>query len=424
MSPGEPLGSWIVTVGDELLAGRRLDTNSAWIGRALGGLGIPVLGRTTVGDEDEAIRESTAAALAAARLVVVTGGLGPTEDDRTRAAVAALLGRRLSEDAQVLARLMERFRARGYDALPPANLSQALVPEGGRVLDNPAGTAPGLALDTEGGGLVILLPGPPREVQAVFTKVVGEIQGRFGADLRPVYTRMLHTTGISESVLGPRVGTALPPPRDVELSFLPHLVGVSVGLMVSDTHEPAEAAARLDRAQARLEAVLGRHVFEVDGEGDLAAVVQARLEERGATVATAESCTGGLLAMRLTERSGASRTFVGGVVAYADEVKREVLGVSGTTLQECGAVSEEVASELAAGVRRSTGADFGIGITGVAGPTGGSDEKPVGTVCYAISSSEGQVARTVALAGDRQAVRARAAQMALATLLGLLEEGA
>lgn len=418
------VGTALVTVGEELLLGRTVDTNAAWLGMRLADLGAPVALGVRVGDEASAIAEAVRLGLDSHRLVVLTGGLGPTDDDRTRPAVADFLAMPLVLDGDLERALERRFRAMGFGALPETNRRQCMVPRGARVLPNPAGTAPGLAMDTPGGGLVILLPGPPRELRAVFPAAAEEIRNRLGDSLRPVHTRTLHTTGIAESILAPRVEEILGTHREVEAAFLPDLTGVDVRLTVHGVARADEAEARLDRAEAALAEVLAPYRFLAPNTGDLVEAVSQALVGRGWTLAVAESCTGGLLAQRLTSLPGASRLFVGGVVAYADRTKVGALGVSEELLRVHGAVSGPVAQSLARGAARTFGAQCGVGITGIAGPDGGTDDKPVGTVWYAATVPGGERVVERRFPGDRDAVRQRAVQAALALLHHLLQEKA
>lgn len=409
----------VVTVGDELLLGRTVDTNAAWLGVRLSELGFQVVRRSTVGDDDGEIGRAVAAALDDADLVVVTGGLGPTADDRTRAAVADLLDVPLELDRPLLDALRERFRSAGITPFPPSNESQAMVPRGARVLANPRGTAPGLALERDG-AWVVLLPGVPGEMKGIWEDELRPwLAGLFEGRLRPVWHRTLHTTGIPESSLAEAVERLLPPDRGpVSVAYLPGLRGVD--LRFSARGDRAEAETWFDRLEAPLEDYLGGHRFHA-GEGDLVEALAAALEARGLTLATAESCTGGLVAKRLTDRAGASGWFVGGVVAYAAAVKVRELGLERALLEREGAVSEGVARAMAEGVARRMGTDAGLGITGVAGPGGGTEAKPVGLVWYAAHVGGRTRARHRRFPGDREAVRERSGQAALALLLGMLE---
>jgi len=412
----------IVTVGDELLLGETVDTNAAWLGRELARWGLPVVRRYTVGDDHRAIAEALDAALEAAELVIVTGGLGPTPDDVTKEVVAERLGRALRLDLELLARLEERFRSRGYERLPPTNRSQAEVPEGALVLANPQGTAPGLVLDA-GPATVVLVPGVPREMQAIFR---GELQAvlreRFGLRAAPVHMRLIHTTGVPESLLSELVTDHLP--RDmgpVSLAFLPDLRGVDLRLTARGVDE-AGARAAFDRIEEALAPVLNECRFDAES-GDLAETVSHLLFSSGRRLAVAESCTGGLIAERMTARAGASAVFRGGVVAYDDSVKQSLAGVRQADLEREGAVSEVVARQLAMGIAERLETEAGLGVTGIAGPGGGTPDKPVGTVWIAAALDGVVEARLLRLAGDRQAIRERAAQEALSLLHGLLVRG-
>ena len=409
----------MVTVGDELLTGDTVDSNAARVGRALGELGAPVVRRETVGDDVAAIRAAVGRALGEADLVVATGGLGPTPDDLTREAVAALFGVQLELDPDLAAVLEARFRAAGYPHLPERNLVQAMVPAGARVLPNGRGTAPGLALE-RAGHWVVLLPGIPRELEGMLAGPVrGFVLDVFGARLRPPARRVIRTTGIAESRLAERVEALLPAERGpVRLAYLPSLRGVDLHFTVPGGVAPDDARAWLDR----MESLLGDLApYRYPGE-DLVAAVADALESSDRTLAVAESCTGGLLAKRLTDRPGSSCWFLGGVVAYSDAVKKEHLGVAADVLARFGAVSEEVALAMASGAARVLGAGVGIAITGIAGPAGGTAEKPVGTVWCAVSVGERSVVEKRTIPGDREAVRERAAQAALHLCYRTLQE--
>jgi len=415
-----PLRAALVTVGDELLLGQTVDTNAAWLGRELAALGIPVVRRFTVGDVAADIRNAVDGASTTADVVLVSGGLGPTPDDLTRDAVAELMGLDLLDDPEVLESIRARFRERGVEDLPEPNRRVAQVPRGAAKLSNPFGTAPGLALE-HGGALVVLLPGVPRELKGIFAGDLGRLlRSRFADRLVPVHLRVIRTTGIPESLLSQRIYERLPAGTDpVGLAFLPDLRGVDLRLTAADM-PAAEAFDRFDAIEAALEDVLDPWRFDAPS-GDLAEAVSSALRGSGRRLSVAESCTGGLVAKRLTDLAGASDVLVGGVVAYANEVKVGALGVSPGTLAVEGAVSGVVASEMALGVARSLGTEVGIGVTGIAGPTGGSDEKPVGTVWYAVALDGRAVARGERFPGDREAVRERAAQAALFLLLRVLD---
>jgi nicotinamide-nucleotide amidase len=410
----------LVSVGDELLSGRTVDTNGAWLGRELARLGVPVARRYTVGDAAAEIQEAVAGAAACAELVIVTGGLGPTPDDVTRDAVAALTARPLREDAEVLARIQELFRERGGSGMAAPNRRVAQVPDGATKLANERGTAPGLAME-HGASVVVLLPGVPREMRGIFRgPLTALLEARFEGRLRPVHVRLLHTTGIPESRLAEEVARCLPDGTGpVDMAFLPDLRGVDLRLSASDmTGE--EADRRFEAIEKALQGVLEPWRYDAPG-GDLAEAVSTALRASQATLAVAESCTGGLIGKRLTDLPGASDVFPGGVIAYSNDVKVRVLGVAGDVLAAEGAVAGPVAARMAREAARRCGAEAGIGVTGVAGPGGGSAVKPVGTVWYA-AFLRGRVATRAAwFAGDREAIREQAAQAALFLLLRLLD---
>lgn len=413
--------SFVVSVGDELLLGETVNTNAAWLGRRLAQLGIPVLARTTVGDEFREIGDAIEHALEVAELIVVTGGLGPTPDDRTKEAVAELLDRPLETREDLLADLERRFREAGYDELPPANRSQAEVPAGAECIPNPHGSAPGLVLAVDD-RRVVLLPGVPREMKGIFERGMADLLRRtFGERRRPTVHRTIHTTGIAESVLTSRVQEALPADTGpVQVAFLPRVTGVGIRLTAREVDDPEAANRWLDRIERELEPVVAGYRY-ASPRGDLVDALAHALEASGRMLATAESCTGGLLAQRLTARSGSSVYFAGGVVSYANESKIRDLGVPPDLLEEHGAVSGEVAEAMVRGVVARFDAEAGISITGIAGPTGGTEEKPVGTVWYAVSVDGVTEVRCTRFPGDRRDVRERSAQAALHLLFRSLD---
>lgn len=409
----------IVAIGDELLLGDSIDTNGPWLGRRLSGMGITVPRRTVVGDEESAIHDAVAAALERAGTVICSGGLGPTPDDRTRAAVARLYERDFELDETWLEAIRQRFLARGL-AMPEVNRRQAEVPRGAVLLPNPNGTAPGLAIDDARLGLTFLLPGPPRELQALFdAEVAPLLAARTDPERGPVLRRFLRTTGLAESQVAERVADLAAGLAPLTLAFLP--VGIGIDLRLTSWGElSADLAGRaLDTAQAALAERLGAAVYG-EGDADLAAVVGRALAERGLTVATAESCTGGLVAKRLTDEAGASAWVQGGMVAYSNAAKRDALGVPDALIATHGAVSEPVVCAMVEGVTARLGVDCGLAVTGIAGPGGGTPGKPVGTVWIAASVPGRTETRLLRLAGSRVEIRARSAQAVLALLLELL----
>jgi len=406
----------LLTVGTELVLGFTVDTNAAFAGRALAAVGIRVVRRATVRDEPAEVRRAVQAALERTGTVIVSGGLGPTKDDLTRAAVAEVFGKRLVRDPAILAQLEERFRSRGMPQMPAANAVQADVPEGATVLPNPRGTAPGLWIE-DAGRLAVLLPGVPKELRGLLTeevipRLVKHGTGGPGGVGTVIRSRTIRTAGIGESALADRLGDyekLLGP--DVTLAFLPTLDGTDLRFTAWNVPE-AEADAVLAKAVDGLRPRIGATAYG-EGEEALAAVVLRQLERERVTLAVAESCTGGILGAKLTAVPGSSRVFLGGIVAYANDVKLGFAGVPADTLARHGAVSEAVAREMAAGVARAFGAGASVAVTGIAGPDGGTAEKPVGTVWMAALWKEQVRAFTYVFPGDREDVRNRAAQWAL-----------
>ncbi len=398
----------LVTIGTELLLGFTVDTNSAEIGRALADVGVRVVRRTAVSDDPAAIRDAVGLALARTGRVITTGGLGPTADDITKTVVAGLFGAPLRFDAAVWAALEARFARLGR--VPTANnRCQAEVPEGAVVLPNRWGTAPGLWLEGAP-GLVVMLPGVPVEMRNLLAAHVLPrlADPSTGGLIRSVTVR---TTAIAESTLAERLGDIDARLAPLTLAYLPGLG--SVDLRVTAWNLPAtEADRRLAEAAALLIERAGEHAYGI-GDVDLAELVLVELRRRGLRLAVAESCTGGLLGGRLTAVPGSSSQFVGGVIAYADEAKERLLGVPSALLRAEGAVSGPVAREMAIGAARSLGAEVAVSITGIAGPDGGSAEKPVGTVWMGFQLPAGADAILRNLVGTRDEIRGRAAQFAL-----------
>lgn len=409
-----------VTVGTELLLGYTLDTNGSHIGIVLAAIGVRVVRRTTVGDDLEAIETAVGEALRRSGFVIVTGGLGPTRDDVTKRAVASVFDAPLELDEEYLKHLEERF-ARHFrrGPMPESNRSQAEVPRGATLLPNPHGTAPGLWLEGAP-GTAVLLPGVPHEMRALLEdEVVPRMRRQRDLDRQLVTCSLtLRTAGITESGLATRLAAVERSLQHVTLAYLPGYEGVDLRLTA---WQLAETTAReaIARAADALRPALGVFYYG-DEDADLAEVVLARLRARHLTLAVAESCTGGMIGGRITAIPGSSDVFVGGVVSYSDDSKQRELGVSETALAQHGAVSEAVALEMAQGVADRFRADAAIAVTGIAGPSGGSPEKPVGTVWLA--ARIGSTARAVRTRypGTRQEVRLRAAQAGLNLLRRLL----
>jgi nicotinamide-nucleotide amidase len=398
----------LVTVGTELLLGFTLDTNGAEIARRLAAAGIRIVRRTAVGDRAEDIREGVGDALRRTGAVLTTGGLGPTRDDITKLTVAELYRAPLDFDESVWSDLLARFARLGR-APVASNRTQAQVPRGAVILRNRWGTAPGLWLEGAP-GLTIMLPGVPQEMRMLLEhEVVPRLAARAGA--RVIRSRTVRTTGIPESTLAERMGEIESEIAPLTLAYLPGLDGVDLRITAWQLDEN-EAERRLGAAAALLSERGGNHVYG-EGETDLAALVLATARRAGWTLGTAESCTGGLVGVRLTEIPGSSDVFIGSVVCYANRLKTDLLDVSPALIETHGAVSEPVARAMAEGACRHLGVDLAVAVTGIAGPDGGTPEKPVGTVWYGAADRNGTVARTSVALGTRREIRARAAQAAL-----------
>ncbi|MBA3553637.1 MAG: competence/damage-inducible protein A [Gemmatimonadales bacterium] len=407
----------LVTIGTELLLGFTVDTNGAEIARVLSAQGVRVVRRTAVADRPEDIRQAIGEALRRTGAVITTGGLGPTRDDITKQIVADLFGAQLRFDDAVWQNLVERFRR--FGRVPAAsNRSQAEVPEGATVLPNRWGTAPGLWLEGAP-GLIVMLPGVPLEMRKLLEH---EVAPRFAARSagRVIRSFTVRTTGVPESSLAERMGEIEPEIAPLTLAYLPGLEGVDLRLSVWGV-SPDEADQRLRQAADLVTARAGEHAYG-EGETDLAAVVLERARRRGLRIGTAESCTGGLVGGRLTEIPGSSDVYAGGVVTYSNELKTALLGVPPTLIEEHGAVSEPVVRAMAEGAVNRLGADIAVAVTGIAGPGGGSEEKPVGTVWIGLAGAKPAEARRVVLGGERHDIRARAVQTALFFLLRRLSE--
>jgi nicotinamide-nucleotide amidase len=409
----------IVTIGDELLLGFTIDTNSAHLARELSAIGVGIVHRASVGDNPADIAVAVGNALERTGAVITTGGLGPTADDLTKPSIAKLFGRGMYRDEAILDNMRARWaRLRRTGAFPESNVAQAMIPEGATILPNQHGSAPGIWLEDDNGRWVAMLPGVPREMKGLLAdELLPRIRERAdaaararGETLTVIRSRTLRTTGIAESALADLLGDLARGVDGMGLAFLPNVD--SVDLRVTSRGLPAaEADAALDAAVMKLRAAAGRYVYGEEN-ADLAEIVLAALRRQGVRMAVAESCTGGMLGARITAVPGSSDVFLGGVLAYDNHVKRTLLQVSDRDLEEHGAVSGEVASTMAKSVRTMLGADIGIGITGVAGPGGGTAAKPVGMVWVALDGI-GTEARCLRLFGTREEVRQRAVQASL-----------
>ena len=402
----------IVSVGTELLLGEIVDTNASTLSQKLAELGIDVHYRHTVGDNHTRLTEVIATALGRADIVILTGGLGPTEDDLTREAIAAATGQPLVRVPESEQRLREFFAARNRP-LADSNLKQADAPVGAVHLENVCGTAPGIFMRWQG-RLIFAAPGPPTEMREMAQRSILPILRQELGETDQLFTRSLQLMDIGESQVADLLGDIISAQTDPTLALYAAPANVRIRMA---TKAPNEAAAEVKFApvEARIRELLGNHVFGLDSQ-TMAEVVEQLLRERGRTLAVAESCTGGLLASRITDISGASEVFLAGVVAYANEAKTSLLGVPAEIIAQHGAVSEECARAMAEGVRRVAGADYGLATTGIAGPTGGTDEKPVGLVYMALADERGTVVQKQFWPGTREQFKQRVSQMVLGML--------
>ena len=404
----------VLTIGDEILIGQIVDTNSVSIAKHLNAAGIVVAEKISVGDDGPRIAEAVRQAMAHSEVTILTGGLGPTKDDITKKTLADLFGCGLACDARVADHVRRMLEARGI-AFNELNRAQALVPTACTVLFNAHGTAPGMWFERDG-KVVVSLPGVPFEMEHLMQdEVMPRLKARFS--LRQIVHRTLVTAGLAESMLAERIApweTALPP--YLRLAYLPN--PGSVRLRLSAYEVEGESVAReIERRFDELRRLIPQYVVGYE-TASVQELVHRRLIESGRSLATAESCTGGTIAARFTALPGASAYFRCGVVAYADSAKEQLLGVDPQTLRRCGAVSEEVARQMAEGARRIAGADYAVATTGIAGPTGGSAEKPVGTVWIAVATPGGPAAVCRQCGTDRGQIVDRASAFAI----GLLRE--
>ena len=404
----------VLTIGDEILIGQIVDTNSVSIAKHLNAAGIVVAEKISVGDDGPRIAEAVRQAMAHSEVTILTGGLGPTKDDITKKTLADLFGCGLACDARVADHVRRMLEARGI-AFNELNRAQALVPTACTVLFNAHGTAPGMWFERDG-KVVVSLPGVPFEMEHLMQdEVMPRLKARFS--LRQIVHRTLVTAGLAESMLAERIApweTALPP--YLRLAYLPN--PGSVRLRLSAYEVEGESVAReIERRFDELRRLIPQYVVGYE-TASVQELVHRRLIESGRSLATAESCTGGTIAARFTALPGASAYFRCGVVAYADSAKEQLLGVDPQTLRRCGAVSEEVARQMAEGARRIAGADYAVATTGIAGPTGGSAEKPVGTVWIAVATPGGTAAVCRQCGIDRGQIVDRASAFAI----GLLRE--
>jgi nicotinamide-nucleotide amidase len=402
----------IIAVGSELLTPFRQDTNSLYLTEKLNQLGVEVVVKTVVGDNQERLVAVAKQALCRSDIIIFMGGLGPTEDDLTREAVAEAVGLKLQRDPEVLARIEQRFASRGYK-MTPNNHKQADVISGAFVLPNRNGTAPGQWLSGKYEGrerLMILLPGPPFELKALFDEQCFE-RLRAKVPTAHIATRVLKVAMLGESAADARVAPIYTEYKNVDTTILAGAGDIQFNLISrADSLEVAQA--RVDELAGKIEDELEEAVYSTEGES-LEKIVGYYLQMRNASLAVAESCTGGLLAERITSISGSSRYFVGGAVVYSNELKTKFAGVPESLIAKHGAVSREVAAAMAEGIRKRCNSTLGVGITGIAGPSGGTEEKPVGLVYHALASEGGTEVVERKFPGDRKRIRWFASQQAL-----------
>ena len=399
----------IIAVGSELLTSSHLETNSLFIAKELNKLGIQVIRKTVVGDREKDIARLLRTALEGSEVVIMTGGLGPTKDDITREVVAETLDRPLSLDENILAELRSCF-SRADVIMTDNNQRQAMVPEGGTAIDNPNGTAPGLFL-RKGKALIFLLPGPPREMQPMMRNSVTALIRKNKRTTHQLY-RLLRVTSEAESSVDSRINPIYSPYTDIQTTILSSPGNIDLYFYWMGVSDRQLAESRLSELARQIQAELGDSVF-TDQEEDLEEVVGEMLRDRELTLATAESCTGGMIGKMMTDLAGSSDYYLGGVVSYSDALKIEMLGVNKDTLSRFGAVSEEVAAEMATGILSRSGANIGVSVTGIAGPEGGTLEKPVGLVFVGLSDSCQTRVTKAKFAGPRDTIRLRTSRFVL-----------
>jgi nicotinamide-nucleotide amidase len=406
----------LITIGDELLLGFTIDTNGAFLARKLAERGIGVVRRTAVGDTIDAIVAAVAESLDRTGAVITTGGLGPTSDDLTRDAIARVFGRELRVDDAHLAWMRERWKKRFGRDMPASNRRQAMIPDGARKLDNKHGSAPGVFIEDDRRRFVVMLPGVPRELRGMTDDTLIPLLADrgCGAGGECIKSLTLRTTGIAESLLADRLTHVIPSEArnpELSLAYLPGVDGVDLRMTVRAADARASDAL-LESVADAIRGVVGESIYGTNDD-DLAAVLLGVCRAKTMHIAVAESCTGGLLGARLTAIPGSSDVFVGGVIAYSDDVKVRELGVSQRDIEAHGAVSEEVVRQMALGAQKKFGVDVALAITGVAGPGGGTPEKPVGLVWICAAIRDRVEPRKIQSWGDRQEIRYRAAQAAM-----------
>ncbi len=399
----------IITIGDEVLSGRILDTNAVYLARQLTSIGIDVQYKSTVGDDEEQIEEALRQALKRVEIIVATGGLGPTEDDLTKKVFARVVEQPLVLNEEVLTRIQDHFQQRGL-TMPGINIRQALIPRGAHIIENRRGTAPGLII-THGNKEIIALPGPPVELMPMVEEVVMPyLKGKYG-QIRWIGRRTLKVIGLAESKVNELISNLFVRREELTVGLQAHQTHIEIHLTAQGKSEE-NVEKLLAEWEQKIGQRLGENVFG-RGEETLEMVLGSLLTTRKCTLAVAESCTGGQISYLITNVPGSSQYFLGSVVAYGNQVKSEQLGVPTELLETYGAVSSPVATAMAERIRTLLKADLGIGVTGIAGPTGGTPQKPVGLVFIALAAKEGTFYREFRFLGSRDIVRARAAHSAL-----------
>jgi len=400
----------LISTGTELLLGQILNTNARFLGQRLAKMGINVYFQTTVGDNPVRLAEAFNIALKRADLVIVTGGLGPTSDDLTKETVAEVLELKMLINERAMTHIEEFFKLRGRN-MPEANRKQALIPEGATLIPNKVGTAPGMIIE-KNGKIIVILPGPPVEMEPMFTGTVEPyLRKKEGKERSVIVSRVLRILGMGESSVEERIKDLVDGQTNPTIAFLAPRGEVLVRITAKAATEAA-AGKMITKVEKEIRKRLGDYIYGADDDS-LEKVVAGLLKKYGLTVSVAESCTGGLIAKRLTDIPGVSENFLYGVVTYSNESKINLLGVSPEVLEKHGAVSEETALEMVRGVRQAGGTDIAVSVTGIAGPGGGTPQKPVGLVYIAFADRNTAIVQRYLFTGDREVIRWQSANVAL-----------
>lgn len=398
----------IITIGSEIMLGEALDTNSAYLGKKLSSIGLEPIYQTSVGDDRKILSQVIKTALGRSNVIITTGGLGPTVDDVTKEVVATVLKRELILSKQILSQIKSHFQKRRL-RMPKRNRNQAFLPQGATVLDNRKGTAPGFIIE-HSEGVLVSLPGPPPELKPMFeNKVFPYLKGKFGTAV--TRTRLLKVVGLTESAVDEKLRDILKREDNLEIGLIAHLTGVQIRITARGKKEGL-LKELISQTEDRVRKCLDDYIFGVDEE-TLEKVVGVLLSLRCKTIGVAESCTGGLISHRLTDVPGSSRYFLESVVAYSNEAKVRILQVPPQTLKKFGAVSSQVAQAMAKGIRKISGADLGLAVTGIAGPEGATERKPVGLVYMALASHGPNCTEEHHFLGSREVIKEKASQAAL-----------